>query len=135
MYACTVWDPLRKKEVALTPEEKVRQWFIGYLHTDMKVPMHMMMSEAAISLGAKRFRADIVIYGRNAAPVAVIECKRSEVTLDKEVLMQAIRYNMVLNVKYIIVTNGRSTHICERKADGSGYVFTGRAPQYDEMIL
>lgn len=135
MYACTVWDPLRKKEVALTPEEKVRQWFIGYLHTDMKVPMHMMMSEAAISLGAKRFRADIVIYGRNAAPVAVIECKRSEVTLDKEALMQAIRYNMVLNVKYIIVTNGRSTHICERKADGSGYVFTGRAPQYDEMIL
>ena len=77
----------------------------------------------------------IVIYGRNAAPVAVIECKRPEVTLDKEVLMQAIRYNMVLNVKYIIVTNGRSTHICERKADGSGYVFTGRAPQYDEMIL
>lgn len=135
MYACTVWDPLRKKEVALTPEEKVRQWFIGYLHTDMKVPMHMMMSEAAISLGAKRFRADIVIYGRNAAPVAVIECKRPEVTLGKEVLMQAIRYNMVLNVKYIIVTNGRSTHICERKADGSGYVFTGRAPQYDEMIL
>lgn len=135
MYACTVWDPLRKKEVALTPEEKVRQWFIGYLHTDMKVPMHMMMSEAAIILGAKRFRADIVIYGRNAAPVAVIECKRPEVTLDKEVLMQAIRYNMVLNVKYIIVTNGRSTHICERKADGSGYVFTGRAPQYDEMIL
>lgn len=135
MYDCTVWDPLRKKEVALTPEEKVRQWFIGYLHTDMKVPMHMMMSEAAISLGAKRFRADIVIYGRNAAPVAVIECKRPEVTLDKEVLMQAIRYNMVLNVKYIIVTNGRSTHICERKADGSGYVFTGRAPQYDEMIL
>ena len=135
MYVCTVWDPLRKKEVALTPEEKVRQWFIGYLHTDMKVPMHMMMSEAAISLGAKRFRADIVIYGRNAVPVAVIECKRPEVTLDKEVLMQAIRYNMVLNVKYIIVTNGRSTHICERKADGSGYVFTGRAPQYDEMIL
>lgn len=135
MYACTVWDPLRKKEVALTPEEKVRQWFIEYLHTDMKVPMHMMMSEAAISLGAKRFRADIVIYGRNAAPVAVIECKRPEVTLDKEVLMQAIRYNMVLNVKYIIVTNGRSTHICERKADGSGYVFTERAPQYDEMIL
>mgnify|MGYP004650507059 FL=1 len=24
-----VWDPLRKKAVALTPEEKVRQWFIG----------------------------------------------------------------------------------------------------------
>ena len=29
-----VWDPLRKKEVALTPEEKVRQWFIGVLRED-----------------------------------------------------------------------------------------------------
>ena len=135
MEKSTVWDPLRKKEVALTPEEDVRQWFIIQLEEMMGVPRHMMMSEVGFTLGDKRLRADIVIYGRNAAPVAVIECKRPEVTLDKEVLMQAIRYNMVLNVKYIIVTNGRSTHICERKADGSGYVFTGRAPQYDEMIL
>ena len=26
-----IWDPLRKKMVALTPEERVRQWFIGVL--------------------------------------------------------------------------------------------------------
>lgn len=26
-----IWDPLRKKQVALTPEERVRQWFIGVL--------------------------------------------------------------------------------------------------------
>ena len=25
----TIWDPLRKKDVALTPEERVRQWCIG----------------------------------------------------------------------------------------------------------
>ena len=42
-----VWDPLRKKKVALTPEEKVRQWCIGVLRDTMKVPEHMMMSEAA----------------------------------------------------------------------------------------
>ena len=39
-----VWDPLRKKTVALTPEEKVRQWFIGVLKERMKVPEYMMMS-------------------------------------------------------------------------------------------
>ena len=43
-----VWDPLRKKAVALTPEEKVRQWFIGVLKERMKVPEYMMMSEVAM---------------------------------------------------------------------------------------
>ena len=98
----TVWDPLRKKEVALTPEEKVRQWCIGVLREKMRVPMHMMMSEAGFKLGDKQFRADILVYDRQACPLMVVECKRPEVELTQEVLDQAIRYNMVLNVKYII---------------------------------
>lgn len=48
-----IWDPLRKKEVALTPEERVRQWCIGVLAGPMKVPMHMMMSEVGFRLGGK----------------------------------------------------------------------------------
>ena len=72
-----IWDPLRKKEVALTPEEKVRQWCIGVLSRQCKVPLHMMMSETGFKLGGKQFRADLVVYDRQARPVAVIECKRS----------------------------------------------------------
>ena len=56
-----VWDPLRKKMVALTPEEKVRQWFIGVLRDTLKVPEHMMMSEASLKYGRKRFRTDILV--------------------------------------------------------------------------
>ena len=108
----TVWDPLRKKEVALTPEEHVRQWFIGLLHNLMHVPMHMMMSEVAFKLGAKNFRADILVYDRNASPLAVVECKRPETAVDSQVLDQAIRYNMVLDVRYIFITNGKKTFIC-----------------------
>ena len=47
----TIWDPLRKKSVALTPEEQVRQWCIKVLAESMKVPYHMMMSEAGFRLG------------------------------------------------------------------------------------
>ena len=105
----TVWDPLRKKNVALTPEEDVRQWFISQLNESMNVPRHMMMSEVSISLYERKFRADIVVYGRNAAPVAVVECKRPDIPLDGTVLDQAVRYNMALNVKYIFITNGTRT--------------------------
>lgn len=132
----TIYDPLRKKEVALTPEEKVRQWFIGVLSQQLEIPLHMMMSEAGFKLGDKQFRADILIYDRKAQPLAVVECKRQEVELTSEVLDQAIRYNMVLNVPYIFITNGTRTHICRRREhDGrQRYEFIDEAPKYNEML-
>ena len=132
----TIWDPLRKKNVALTPEERVRQWCIGVLSRDLEVPMHMMMSEVGFKLGGKQFRADLVVYDRQAKPLAVVECKRPEVELDQEVLEQAIRYNMVLNVSYMIITNGRQTFACRRgESEGKvNYSFIGKVPSYKEMI-
>ena len=127
----TIWDPLRKREVALTPEEQVRQWFIGVLHQNMEVPMHMMMSEAGIKLGHKQFRADILVYDRQARPLMVVECKRPEVELTQEVLDQAIRYNMVLNVRYMIITNGTRTCICRK--DGEICRFIDKVPKYNDI--
>ena len=123
----TIWDPLRKKQVAHTPEEQVRQWFIRVLNEDMGVPMHMMMSEVPVRLGQKDFRADIVVYGRDLKPVAVVECKRPEVELSGEVLEQAIRYDMTLEVRYIFITNGRRTYT--HGPEG----FTAAVPSYGDM--
>jgi len=128
----TVWDPLRKKEVALTPEEQVRQWFISVLQNDMKVPLHMMMSEVGMKLGGKQFRADILVYDKQQKPLAVVECKRPEVALDAAVLDQALRYNMVLDVRYIIITNGKSTFMAKRTAEGAA--FMDHIPTYIEML-
>lgn len=126
-----IWDPLRKKDVARTPEEVVRQWFIGVLNSRLHVPMHMMMSEAGLKLGEKQFRADILVYDRKAQPLVIVECKRPEVELTQEVLDQAIRYNMVLNVKYIIITNGTKTYMCGKQ--GERYAFLSKFPTYNEM--
>ena len=128
----TIWDPLRKKDVALTPEERVRQWCIGVLASGMGVPMHMMMSEAGFCLGGKQFRADILVYDRKAQPLAVVECKRPEVELTADVLDQALRYNMVLNVKYIIITNGTKTFIAKRQE--GRFEFMNSVPSYNQML-
>ena len=131
-----IWDPLRKKEVALTPEERVRQWFIGFMVRSMKIPAHMMMSEVGFKLGQKQFRADILVYDRQARPLAVVECKRPEVQLGKEVLMQAVRYNMVLDVRYIIITNGMATFMFRKKGHeaSEGYGPVEKVPVYEEML-
>ena len=115
-----IWDPLRKKNVALTPEEKVRQWFIGVLKDQMKVPEHMMMSEVSMKFGQKDFRADILVYGRDTAPLMVVECKQEAVEMSREVLEQALKYNMVLGIKYIVITNGLKTFCFKR----DGEIFT-----------
>lgn len=128
----TIWDPLRKKEVALTPEEEVRQWCIKVLAESLKIPYHMMMSEVGFKLGEKQFRADILVYDRKAQPLMVVECKRPDVRLTQEVLDQAVRYNMVLDVRYIIITNGNRTFMC-MKRDGS-FTFIDTLPTYNEML-
>jgi len=91
----------------------------------------MMMSEAGIKLGQKQLRADILVYDCQARPLMVVECKRPEVELTKEVLDQAIRYNMVLNVRYMIITNGTRTCICSK--DGDTYRFIDRVPKYNDI--
>ena len=128
----TIWDPLRKKHVSLTPEERVSQWFIGVLSVSLEVPVHMMMSEASLKLGEKQYRADILVYDRTLSPVMVVECKRPDVELTPEVLDQALRYNMVLNVRYVAITNGSRTFVCA--VDEGKCRFMDTLPKYNEMI-
>ena len=126
-----IWDPLRRKSVKNTPEEAVRQWFIGVLHQGMKVPEHMMGSEVAFTHAGKDYRADIVVYDRSAKPLMIVECKRPEVSLNQDVVDQALRYNNELNVSYIVITNGVKTFIFERQKEG--WQFMQKAPMWEEM--
>lgn len=113
-----IYDKLRKKEVELTPEEEVRQWFISQLEGVMGVPAHLMMSEVGFRYGEKQYRADILVYDRQGQPLCVVECKRPEVQITEAVSRQALRYSAVLTVKAIILTNGKNTYIYGRKGDG-----------------
>ena len=114
-----IWDPLRRKSVALTPEERVRQWMVGVLEETSRVPRHQMMSEVELHFGAsdKVWRADILVYGPGGTPLAVVECKRPDVDRTPAVLEQALRYNLVLGVKCLVITNGTETRVFVRRTD------------------
>lgn len=127
-----LWDPLRRKMVASTPEEKVRQWFITVLRDVSKVPEHLMMSEAALRFGVKDYRADILVWDRSGNPLAVVECKRPDVAIDKKVAEQAMRYNMVLNVRWLILTNGSATFVFKRTGDC--FDSCSFVPDYENML-
>ncbi len=126
-----IWDPLRKKQVPLTPEERVRQWFIARLHTEAGIPFHMMASEVPLRYGQKEYRADIVVWSRRLKPAMVVECKRPEVDLTREVLEQALNYNRVLESPYLAITNGTRTYLARK--EGQTMTFVSTWPKYEEL--
>ena len=113
-------------------EEPVRAWFIDVLKNDFKVPASVIAAETGFRLGDKLYRADILIWDRDARPLAVVECKAPSVALSTEVLDQAVRYNMVLNVRWIFLTNGKSTLAFHKEKDG--FVPVSEMPDYERML-
>jgi len=129
-----VYDPLRRKNVKLTPEEGVRQSTIQLLNSRYGVPMTLMASEHGFVFNGLQYRADILVYDRSAQPLMLVECKAPEVTLDSKVIDQVIRYNKVLKVKFILITNGNSSYLCRWSPSQERYEFATEMPTYDQML-
>lgn len=108
-----VFDVIRKKFVALTPEEWVRQQVIHYLLDDHRFPKALISVEKQLQVNGLTRRTDVVLYNRSGAPVVIIECKAPEVALSQAVAEQAARYNLTLRVPYLWVTNGEKHAICK----------------------
>jgi len=101
-----IFDEIRKRWVVLTPEEWVRQNFLQYLIQIKKYPTSLLAVEKEIKLGELKKRFDIVVYDKQTKPWMIIECKEMNVALDKKVLDQVLRYNITLQVPYLVISNG-----------------------------
>lgn len=108
-----IFDPVRRRRVALTPEEWVRQQTITMLHDVYGYPLELLQVEAAIVLNGLSKRCDIVVYDHEVRPLMIVECKKESVALSQKVIDQACRYNLVLQVPYLLLTNGRQ-QVCLR---------------------
>ena len=111
----SIFDPLRKKWLTLTPEEWVRQNFVQYLVGVMNYPATLIAMEKKIRLGELTKRFDILVYDKEHKPWMIVECKSEEIKLNEEVLQQALRYNISVPARYIIITNGNVTYAWEKK--------------------
>lgn len=101
-----IFDDFRKRWVVLTPEEWVRQNFLHYLTRVKKYAVSLIAVEKEIQLGEIKKRFDIVVYDAATKPFMLIECKEMNVELTQKVLDQALRYNMTMQVPYVVITNG-----------------------------
>ncbi len=123
-------DALSERILKDTPEERVRQRFIGILQADYGYPKEHMLREVPIQQGSKilknstdgsEIRADIVVYTNRQAALTrdqgnilfIVECKQPNVT---EGYAQLVSY--IYNTSAIggVWTNGDSMSVFKKKS-------------------
>lgn len=129
-----IYDPLRKKYIVLTPEEWVRQHFINFLSQYKAYPVELMANEVLLRLNSTSKRCDTVVYDKYLTPLAIIEYKAPHIKVTQEVFEQIYRYNIVLRVKYLIVSNGMQHFCCRIDYTKNTSTFLSDIPTYEEIL-
>lgn len=104
-----MYDPIRRKEIVLIPEELVRQLILCHLVEQKQYPVNRIRVEIGIELNGLQKRCDIVVYDAAIQPWLVVECKSPKVPVNQKVFDQVARYNLRLQAPFVAVTNGLST--------------------------
>ncbi len=128
-----VFDIIRKKYVALTPEEWVRQNLVHYLMNHLGYPLGLIAVETVVKINTLNQRADVVVYNRKGEPVMIVECKAPTVKIDNSVFDQAARYNLSLGVNYLLVTNGIKHYCAQLNMEQKSYKMLKSIPGYEDF--
>jgi hypothetical protein len=126
-----IFDEIRKKFILLTPEEWVRQHVVQFLLQEKNFPKSYINVEKLIKINNLNKRYDIVVYQPNGELFLLIECKAPEVKITQQTFDQIARYNLVLNAKYLMVSNGLNHYFCQMDFENEKYVFLEELPSFE----
>ena len=136
-----IFCPFRRKYVAATPEEHVRQTFLHALVEQFGYPQSLIGVEVPIAVGAGvDTRCDAVVYSRSLQPLMLIEFKAPEVAITQTTLDQAAVYNTTVHAPYLILANGKQTvvaRIDKQSADGEQteqIQFLNHIPSWNQLL-
>lgn len=90
-------------------------------------PISRMAIEKKVVVNGLPQRADVIVFDRNGKPWLIAECKAPSVKMSEDTFLQAARYNMSLQVPFLVLTNGLE-HVCLRQSAGE-FVFMESLPE------
>ena len=108
-----IFDFLRRKYVALTPEEWVRQHFTHFLVSQKGYPKTLLANEAQLQIGDKHLRCDTVLYNKEMQPLMIVEYKAPQIQLQQKTFDQIAAYNLLLHADFLVVSNGLQHYCCQ----------------------
>lgn len=129
----TIFDILRQKYVALTPEEWVRQHFVHFMMAQKGYPKGLLANEVELKVGNKRLRCDTLLYTRELRPRMIVEYKAPTIQLQQKTFDQISVYNLLLHVDYLVVSNGLQHYCCRMDYERQSYTFLQDFPDYGSL--
>ena len=123
-----LYDPIRKKYLVLLPEELVRQLVVAFLIKKKTYNKNRIAIEKSLMVNGLPKRWDILVYDELTNPWMLIECKAPTVKISQDTFDQIARYNLSLNVPYLLVTNGLQSYCCEIDYQNQTYEFLDEIP-------
>ena len=128
-----IFDRLRRRFVTLSPEEWVRQNFVEFLIADRGFPAGLMSNEMSLTQNGISRRCDTVVTDHHGSPMVIVEYKAPSIKITQTVFDQICRYNMVLQAKYLIVSNGLQHYCCKIDYAHNSYSFLPDIPSYNAL--
>lgn len=128
-----IFDVLRRRYVALTPEEWVRQHFVHFLIGEKGYPQGLLANEVELRLGDKSLRCDTLLYSKEMTPRMIIEYKAPHIKIQQKTFDQVVAYNLLLHVDYLVVSNGMEHYCCRMDYERHSYMFLPDIPAHDAL--
>ncbi len=126
-----IWDIIRQRYIKLTPEESVRQHFVHWLINDLNYPSSLISNEIGIELNGTKRRCDSVVFNTKGVPSMIIEYKAPHIKITQSVFDQILHYNLVLQVPYLIISNGINHYCCLLNIHKREYTFLSSVPNFE----
>jgi hypothetical protein len=129
----SIFDEIRKKFIVLTPEEWVRQHTVQFLLQEKNYPKSHINVEKLVKVVDINKRYDAVIFEPDGAIFLLVECKAPEVKITQNTFDQIARYNLKLEAKFLMVTNGLNHYFCQMDFEKETYVFLKELPNFSNQ--
>lgn len=129
-----IFDRIRQKFVALTPEEWVRQNLIEHLIEAKGYPEGRIGNELTLKINGMPKRCDSILFNTRKKPLVIMEYKAPHVAITQKTFDQIASYNLLARAPYLLLSNGlqhifASIHYQERN-----YTFYKEIPCYSDLM-
>lgn len=129
-----IFDTQRKRYVALTPEEWVRQHFIRFLIEVKAFPAALLAVEKQVNMNGMKKRCDAILYNKDAKPILIIELKAPNVSISQATFDQVAVYNAKLKVDFFMISNGIEHFCCKVNVETARYEFFPEIPEFSQIF-
>ncbi|MCZ2355745.1 MAG: type I restriction enzyme HsdR N-terminal domain-containing protein [Bacteroidia bacterium] len=118
-----LWDGVRKKWIAATPEEHVRQRMIAWLVCYAMIPISRISVERTVPGISGRW--DIAVFNNFGKPILLAECKANSEQAESESIFQVAHYAQAIpSVSWLWISNGAWLHWLHRESNQVPWQYT-----------